>query len=76
MTGKGSIRGDVNAILNDLVRRGVIAGFQTNFDDKTTGRVAITVVARPDINPKVTRLAVRTALQQFFPQVRVTVKAG
>ena len=74
--GQGSLRGDVNAVLNGLVREGVTPGFQTNFDDKTNDRITVTVVASGNTNPNVTRLAVRAALQQFAPQVRVTVKAG
>ena len=47
----GRIHGDVNLILNGLIREGVIAGFQTDVEDKTTGRIAITVVASNAVNP-------------------------
>ena len=33
MPGIGSIRGDVNAILNDMVHNGVITSLETNFDN-------------------------------------------
>src|SRR5215203_5944439 len=33
MPGIGSVRGDVNAILNDMVHNGVITSFETNFDN-------------------------------------------
>lgn len=60
-------RGDVNVILNRLVRDGIIAGFQTSFDKlkPTTKCVGIAV-----------RVAVRDALGRFADQVQVTVKGG
>jgi hypothetical protein len=70
------IRGDINVILNRLVGEGVIAGFTTSFDDKSAGRVAISVVAGSATNPKVVRLAVRTELKRFLDQVTVVVKPG
>ena len=34
MVGRGNFRGDLNAVLNRLVREGVIAAFRTNFSVK------------------------------------------
>ncbi len=34
MTSKGSLRGDINAILNPLVAAGTIKGFSTNLYEK------------------------------------------
>ena len=70
------IRGDVNVILNRLVREGVIAGFQTSFDDRTTGVASVTVVVGSAVNPEAALSAVRAALDRFAGQVHVTLKAG
>jgi hypothetical protein len=35
MAGPQSLRGNVNAILNGLIREGVITAFETNFDSAT-----------------------------------------
>jgi hypothetical protein len=32
----GYLRGDVNVILNELVQDGIIVGFSTNFDKRST----------------------------------------
>ena len=34
MVGRGNFRGDLNAVLNSLVREGVITAFRTNFSVK------------------------------------------
>ena len=71
-----SVRGDVNVILNGLVRDGVIAGFSTNFGENPKERAKVVVVAGSATNPKVVKLAVRTALQRFSLDVVVSVKPG
>ena len=48
MTGIGSIRGDVNAILNGLIREGVITSFQTNFDS-LSGALAPHIMVTADV---------------------------
>jgi hypothetical protein len=76
--GRGSIRGDVNVILNGLIRDGVIAAFETSFDKlkTTTKRVSIRVVAPSTNNPDAVKRAVVAALGRFAADVSVTVKAG
>lgn len=74
---KRSLQGDINIILNGLVRDGVIAGFSTNLGENSPNECPkITVVPSTATNPKIVKLAVRTALQQFLREVAVTVKAG
>ena len=70
------IRGDVNVILNGLVRDGVIAGFETSFDKLTTRRVRITVVAPSANSPEAVERAVTTALDRYAHDVNVEVKTG
>jgi F420-dependent methylenetetrahydromethanopterin dehydrogenase len=71
------IRGDVNVILNGLLREGVIAGFETSFDKEAPAkRVGITVVAGTAMSPEAVEKAIRTALDRFSDQVIVTVKPG
>lgn len=71
------IRGDVNVILNGLLREGVIAGFETSFDKEAPAkRVGITVVAGTAMSPKAVEKAIRAALDRFSDQVSVTVKPG
>ena len=43
MTGPKSVRGNVNAVLNGLVREGVITGFETNFDSPFATALALHV---------------------------------
>ena len=49
MTGRPSIRGEVNAILNDLIRDDVIKSFETNFDDPISCAFALHVRVVADI---------------------------
>ena len=53
MTGKPSIRGEVNVALNRLVRDGVLESFKTNFDaDRIPGwvpEVTITISATANL---------------------------
>ena len=46
--GQGSLRGDVNAILNGLIREGVITSFETNFDDPVSTAFALHVRVAAD----------------------------
>ena len=76
--GQGSLRGDINAVLNGLVRDGVIAAFETSFEKlkPTKLPVRITVVAPSANSPEGVKHAVTTALNRFAKDVSVTVKAG
>ena len=48
------MRGDVNAVLNGLIREGVITGFETNFDGiSALGILHITVSADLTTDPRV-----------------------
>lgn len=72
-----SIRGDVNVILNGLIGEGVIAAFETNFDDlEAAGRVRITVVPPDADDPQAAAAAATSALGRFADRVSVTVKTG
>ena len=54
MTGKPSIRGDVNAVLNGLVGKGVITGFETNFDGLSVlGILHVAVTAPLITDPRI-----------------------
>ena len=48
MPGIGSVRGDVNAILNSLVEEGVITSFRTNFDS-LSGALAPHIMVTADV---------------------------
>jgi hypothetical protein len=53
MTGKPRLRGDVNAVLNGLIREGVITGFETNFQGiSALGVLHIAVSAHVITNPR------------------------
>ena len=75
---QGSFRGDMNAILNGLVREGVIAAFETSFEQLNATKlpVRITVVAPSANSPEAVKHAVITALNRFGDEVSVMVKAG
>lgn len=49
MPGPSSIRGDVNAILNGLIREGVITGFETNFGTPLAAALALHVRVTADL---------------------------
>jgi len=49
MTGPRSVRGDVNAILNGLVREGLISGFETNFGSPLATALALHVKVTADL---------------------------
>jgi hypothetical protein len=72
------IRGDVNAILNALIREGVIASFETSFDSKANATKPVHIVVTVDsaTAPDAAKRAVMHALDRFSSRVRVTVKAG
>ena len=48
MTGVRSVRGDVNAILNGMIREGVITSFETNFGDPVSMAFALHVRVAAD----------------------------
>ena len=87
MTDIGSIRGDVNAILNGLIREGLITSFKTNFDS-VSGAIAphimvtadvVTLSGAPGYDPKrVTQIrdTVMRKLNPIGPGVIVSVRDG
>src|SRR5215217_7312231 len=48
MTGVRSVRGNVNAILNGMVRDGVITSFETNFDNPLSTQFGLHVRVAAD----------------------------
>ncbi len=72
------VRGDVNAILNRLIRDGVIAAFETKQDSTSAlvSRLRIFVVPGSATDPNAAKRAVTTALENFSDLVSVRVKAG
>ena len=65
--GPQSLRGDVNAILNGLIREGVITGFETNFDNPAS--IALALHVRVTVN----RLA--KEIEALEPGVIVSVRS-
>ena len=61
------IRGDVNIILNRLIREGVIAGFVTTFDSKDPRtrrvRIAVTVDSATDPDAAASRIEGQSHLE-------------
>ena len=78
MSGRRSVRGHVNGILDQLIRDGVIAGFETKQDSPLAlvSRLRIFVVPGSGTNPDAAKRAVMAALEGFSDQVSVRVKAG
>jgi len=76
MTGVRSLRGDVNAILNKLVRDGMIVGFRTNFDLRTPAEPELTVFAGAALDHERVEEVVCEALEALPETIIVTVKAG
>jgi hypothetical protein len=70
------LRGDVNVILNKLVQDGIIVGFSTNFDKRSTAQPEVTVVAGTAMDHKRVEDAVCRALEPVPETIIVTVKAG
>jgi hypothetical protein len=71
------IRGDINVILNRLVREGVIASFDSTFDDKeATGPARVTITPGTAVDPEAVKRTVAEALEAFSGAITVTVKAG
>src|SRR4051812_22816152 len=67
------IRGDVNVVLNRLVRDGVIADFQTTFDEEShRRRVRIAIVPGAATNPELVRSTVKVALERFSEAVQLS----
>jgi hypothetical protein len=74
---KRYFRGNLNVVLNGLVRDGVIVGFQTaNFESGATGDPEVTVLAGTTVDHEVVRNAVCKALEPVSETLIVTVKAG
>ena len=71
-------RGDVNIILNRLVREGVIAAFQTRLDSPfaLVRRLHVFVVPGSAMDPTAAKRAVMRALEDCSDLVSVRVKAG
>ena len=77
MVGRRSIRGDVNVILNRLVREGMIAAFDTSFGDReATGRVRVVITPASTVDRDAVERTVTAALEQFSGAITVTMKAG
>ena len=72
-----TLRGDVNAILNRLVREGVISAFQTNFGTPAEAfGVHIIIITPPSATDReAVRRTVGQALDGLSEQVTITVKA-
>ena len=72
------LSGDVNAILNVLIRDGVIAAFEAKQDSTSAlvRRLRIFVVPSSATDPIAAKRAVMTALERFSGSVSVRVKAG
>ena len=72
-----ALRGDINKVLNGLVRDGVIVGFQTNFGTPAEPYgVHVIVTPAAATNREAVRHAVANALTPLSEQVTVTVKPG
>ena len=71
-----TLRGDVNAILNRLVREGVISAFQTNFGTPAEAYgVHVIITPGSATDRERVRSIVAQALQNLSEQVTITVKA-
>jgi hypothetical protein len=71
-----TLRGDVNAILNGLVREGVISAFQTNFGTPAEALgVHIIITPASATDREGVRRTVAAALDGLSEQVTITVKA-
>jgi hypothetical protein len=72
-----ALRGDINKVLNGLVREGVISAFQTNFDGPSEA-LGVHVIVTPTsaTNRDAVRKTVAQALGALAREVTVTVKPG
>ncbi len=71
-----TLRGDVNAILNRLVREGVISAFQSNFGTPAEAYgVHIIITPASATDREAARRTVAAALDGLSEQVTITVKA-
>lgn len=71
-----TLRGDVNAILNRLVREGVISAFQTNFGTPPEAFGVHIIITPPSASDReAVRRTVGQALDGLSEQVTITVKA-
>jgi hypothetical protein len=72
-----ALRGDINKVLNGLVREGVISAFQTNFDGPSEAfGVHVIVTPTTATNREAVRNTVAQALGALAREVTVTVKPG
>ena len=77
MVDRRFIRGDVNVILNRLVREGVIASFETSFRDREAiGRTRVTITPGSAVDAEAAKRTVTAALEHFSDAIAVRVKAG
>ena len=71
-----TLRGDVNAILNRLVREGVISAFQTNFGTPAEAFGVHIIITPPSATDRdAVRRMVAQALDGLSEPVTITVKA-
>ncbi len=81
MTFRGSLRGDINAILNPLVGDGTIKGFSTNLYDKPAPeQTVVTVLVDSQEEAEEVRRRVSQALeplgQHIIVQAEIRVRRG
>jgi hypothetical protein len=81
MTFRGSLRGDINAILNPLVAAGTIKGFSTNLYDKPApDQTVVTVLVDSQEEAEEVRRRVSQALeplgQHIVVQAEIRVRRG
>ncbi len=73
MPGRGLQRGDVIAVLNGLVREGVITSFKTSLFEKTRSDLEITVTLPDPEQAGPALLRVRAALEPLGVDLTVAV---
>ncbi len=74
MPGSGSLRGNINAILNPMVREGYIKGFSTNlYGARPPEQVIVRVIARAESETGSIRRRVLEALEPFSENITVMV---
>jgi len=72
-----TLRGDINAVLNRLVREGVISAFETNLGARAEPHgVRVIVTPTSASNREVVRRTVADALSAQAEHITVTVKPG
>ena len=80
MTFRGSLRGDINAILNPLVADGAIKGFSTNLYEKPAPEQTVVTVLVDSQEAEEVRRRVSQALkplgQHIVVQAEIRVRRG